>query len=179
MVKLIVFSGIPASGKTTISERLAKENNYIRISMDEGNYVKHDDMIDDIVGHLKDGRSVVADSLYDSAQHRVNLLDRVQSIECECICIVMNTPLEECIRRNNTRKNPLPSGLIQCISEHYETPSLDEGWNNIVNIDMKQMLPNCTNMNTARLVNIFMGRNVVNIKKKTILEEGENNEEKY
>lgn len=144
MIKLIVFSGVPGSGKTTLSKRLSEENNYVRISMDEGNYARHDDMIDDIVRHLKDGRSVVVDSLYDCEQHRTNLLDSLHFIDCDCICVVMNTPLEECIRRNNTRKNPLPSGLIQCISEHYENPSFGEGWNNIVNVEVKPMFPNCT-----------------------------------
>lgn len=131
MLKLIVFSGIPASGKTTLSKQLAEENNYIRISMDEGGYLRHSDMIDIIVENLKKGKSVVADSVYDLRIHRENLLNAVKDIECECICMVMGTPLDECIRRNKIRTNPIPTMMIECIHRHYEQPTMDEGWDEI------------------------------------------------
>ena len=132
MVKLIVFSGIPGSGKTTLSKQLAEENNYVRISMDEGGYLRHSDMIEIIKDNLEKGKTVVADSIYDLRIHRENLLNAVKDIECEFICMVMETPLEECIRRNKGRENPLPTMMIECIHRHYEIPSLDEGWDEIL-----------------------------------------------
>lgn len=132
MTKLIVFSGIPASGKTTLSKQLAEENNYVRISMDEGGYLRHNDMIEVIKDNLEKGKTVVADSVYDLSIHRTNLLDAVKDIECERICMVMETPLDECIRRNQGREKPLPTMMIECIHRHYEKPSLSEGWDYIL-----------------------------------------------
>ena len=136
-MKLIIFCGIPGSGKTTISKQMSEENNYVRISMDEEKYIRHTEMIEPIVNYLKSGKSVIADSLYDLREHRERLLDAVKDVECERICIVIDTPLEESIRRNNTRPEPLPRGLIECIYEHFEHPSMDEGWDEIVHIDNK------------------------------------------
>ena len=44
----------------------------------------------------------------------------------------MNTPFEECVRRNALRKNPLPFSILQSFNRELEHPTLDEGWDEIL-----------------------------------------------
>lgn len=132
MQTLYVMCGIPGSGKSTLSKKLANEQNLVRLSLDEMGYVRQHKLIPHIVDALKEGKSVVADSLYTKEKWRTELLKAVKPIGCRCVLLHMSTPLDECIRRNAGRENTLPDFVIEDIYNSIEPPTLDEGWDEII-----------------------------------------------
>lgn len=131
MINLIVFSGSPASGKTTLSKNIAEEQNAIRLSFDEMHCLQHKELIPYVVKALQDGENVVVDSVYTKIVWRKLILEAIKDIDCKRILIYMDTPLEECIRRNSQRPNPLPDFMVRDIYNSIELPTLDEGWDEI------------------------------------------------
>jgi tRNA uridine 5-carbamoylmethylation protein Kti12 len=128
---LIIFCGSPASGKTTLSKKITKEQNAIRLSFDELGCFQHKELIPLIIQALQSNNSVVVDALFTRISQRKLILDATKDINCRHILIHMNTPLEECIRRNAQRPNPLPDFMVRDIYNSIELPTLDEGWDEI------------------------------------------------
>jgi tRNA uridine 5-carbamoylmethylation protein Kti12 len=131
---IIVLCGIPGSGKTTLSKKIAEEQNAVRFSFDEMGCLQHKELIQPIIESLKSGKSVVVDALYAEKQRRTDLLSAVADIDCKKILVVMSTPLEECLRRNANREMRLPDFVVISIHQDYELPTLDEGWDKIITI---------------------------------------------
>lgn len=124
--------GSPASGKSTLSKQIANEQSLVRLSLDEMGYIRQHKLIPHVIDALKEGKSVIADSLYTKEKWRTELLQAVKPIECRCILLRMSTPLDECIRRNRGRDGALPDFVIEDIYNSIEPPTLDEGWDEIL-----------------------------------------------
>lgn len=124
--------GSPGSGKSTLSKQIANEQNLVRLSLDEMGYIRQHKLIPHVVDALKEGKSVVADSLYTKKQWRTELLQAVENLGCRCVLLRMDTPLDECIRRNRGRDGALPDFVIEDIYNSIELPTLDEGWDEIL-----------------------------------------------
>lgn len=131
---LIICCGIPASGKTTLSNKIAEQYNAVRYSFDEMCCIKHTDLFPHIFKSLENGNDVVVDSVYAFKKIRMNLLEFVQHFDCKKIIIYMTTPLDECIKRNIQRPHPLPQYIIEESYRHFQLPTLDEGWDEIIYI---------------------------------------------
>ena len=134
MKTLYVMCGIPASGKSTLSKKIASDYGITRFSLDEMGYIRQHRIIPYIIDALENGDSVVADSLYTIKEWRKELLEAVKEIECKRILVYMDIPLNVCIQRNRNRDNPLPDYCIENEFEHFENPSLDEGWDKIIHV---------------------------------------------
>ena len=132
MQTLYVMCGVPASGKSTLSKKIANEQNLVRFSLDEMGYIRQHKLIPHVVDALKEGKSVIADSLYTKEKWRTELLQAVKFIGCRSVLLRMSTPLDECIRRNAGRENALPDFVIEDIYNSIEPPSLEEGWDEII-----------------------------------------------
>ena len=89
-------------------------------------------MCAEIAEELRSGKSVVCDDLHTKKVWRQNLLNAVSGIGCRKVLVVMTTPLDECLRRNNNRKARLPDAMIHIINREYEHPTPEEGWDEIV-----------------------------------------------
>ena len=140
---LYVLCGIPASGKTTLSEELA-----VKIS---AKIHRYDDMpnanrrgqhgkvfrdfCEGVKNDLLDGKTVIADGTHITKRSREILLSYVKDVECKKTLVAMNTPLEVCIERNRNRKPRRSDICIVANHKAYETPSLDEGWDDILTAD--------------------------------------------
>lgn len=137
---LIVLCGIPGSGKTTLSEQIANEQDVVLHCFDkrQGAFSPTKapsvrlQMCEDIAEDLRNGNSVVCDDLHTQSVWRENLLNAVAGTDCRKALIVMTTPLDECLRRNANRKCRLPDAMIHSINGAYEPPTLEEGWDEIV-----------------------------------------------
>lgn len=137
---LYVLCGIPGSGKTTYAQRLANELGATLYSYDEqpdanrlGKLVSsHMEMWRHITNDLRNGKVVVCDDINTTKRQRLEVLSAFNNIECKKVLIVMNTPLNVCIERNENRPNRLPKCTITAINKTYEAPSLDEGWDQII-----------------------------------------------
>lgn len=128
---LIIFCGSPASGKTTLSKMISEERNVVRLSFDEMGYLQHKELIRPIIDALKNTENVVVDAVFTRISQRKLILDATKDIDCKRILIYMDTPLEECLRRNAQRPNPLPDFMVRDIYNSIELPTLDEGWDDI------------------------------------------------
>lgn len=89
-------------------------------------------MCEDIAEDLRKGNAVVCDDLHTLKRWRLDLLKAVSGIECRKVLVVMDTPVDECLRRNAKRSFHLPDTVIHHLSKSYEAPTLDEGWDEIV-----------------------------------------------
>lgn len=130
-MKLLIFSGPPGSGKTKLSKEIAAKQNMLRFSFDEEYCFQHKELVPLVVEALHNGRSVVVDSVYAERRHRTDLLSAIADIPCYKTLIYMATPIDECVRRNAQRINPLPEFIVRDIYNSFESPNLDEGWDEI------------------------------------------------
>ena len=138
---LIVFCGIPASGKTTTSQEASKQYHAKLYCFDEykiearklSGKTSHERMYSEIIQDLLAGHDVILDDLHTRLEWRQDLLDAIQEVPCKKILVVMTTPLEECVRRNSQRQDgKLSDSVIYHLYSRYQPPSLEEGWDDIL-----------------------------------------------
>lgn len=151
MTKFVLTIGLPGSGKTTYSKKYAGENGFDYISSDEIRYDRFTDEFGDneeqseiwrearlrIAQSLKEGKSVLLDSTMTHSKSRVNLIRFAKSIDenVEIIAMHFNTPLEVCLERNSKREKPVPSEVVEGMFKKYQTPSENEGFTEIIELD--------------------------------------------
>jgi predicted kinase len=143
MIKLYVMCGVAGAGKTTYSKKLAKKQNLVRYSFDEMKCIRYGEITPLVIGSLKSGNNVVVDALYEKEKTRKELLSATEGIDCKRVLVFMDTPFEECVRRNAQRPKPLPTFVIKCLHETLECPTLNEGWDEIITIKASSGCPFC------------------------------------
>lgn len=137
---IYVLCGIPASGKSTLAKYLSKEKNAILYSYDDleganttpeiSNAVMKQ-MFENIKYDLSNGKNVICDVLMITKKQRLRLLDYLNDVCCEKICIVLQTSLEECLVRNTNRNRTVPDFVLIHSHNIFEYPSYNEGWNEL------------------------------------------------
>lgn len=143
---IICFCGAAGSGKTTAAQKLSKQKNFILYSYDEFKrgskaqelkYMRAR-MYRSIISELQKNNKVIIDDLNVTKKQRMTVLKALEAIPCEKILIVINTSLEECLYRNRKRSLPakLPDNIIIDIYNLYEPPTLDEGWDKIIYMEV-------------------------------------------
>lgn len=143
MTKFIMLVGLPASGKSTYAEKL-KEKGYHIHSSDKireeltGDVNSQDKNIDvfaelhkRVKNDLQNGISCVYDATNMSRKRRVSFLNDIKNIECEKICILFLTPIEECKRRNQERERKVPEGVFDKMLKSFWVPMEYEGWDRV------------------------------------------------
>ena len=134
-----VLCGVQGSGKTTIARKLEVED-IKRFSFDEldgaetfenGALLKTQ-MHNDAISALKTGADVVLDAAYTTISQRKEVLSDLSGADCRKVLIVMITPYAECLRRNAMRENPIPEHMIVMCKKLYRSPTLSEGWDEII-----------------------------------------------
>lgn len=137
---LYVVCGIPASGKTTLAKTLAEQHNANVHSIDDisGSWGTPDidgrfrrQWMENIKANLRNGKSVVCDSLALDSLSRKWILDQVSGFECKRILVVKVVPLEICLQRNARREARLPDFVLEQAARRLEPPTPDEGWDEI------------------------------------------------
>lgn len=150
---LYFMVGISGSGKSTIAEEFSKTFNAEIFSSDTIRFELYgDENIQDnpqkvfqilhkrLKEALKKGKSVIYDATNLSMKRRVAFLKEIDSFNVrEKICIIVNTPFEECISRNEMRKRKVPYSVLKKQRVSFQCPYYYEGWDRIIisNYNMK------------------------------------------
>lgn len=142
--KLIMCVGLPCSGKSTMSQKLAIEYNAIVFSSDAlreelfGNVNEQSrdqelftELHKRIKNCLREGKNAIYDACNRNYRKRMTFLSELKNIPCEKICIVMATPYEECVRRSKIRERKVPGHVIKRMYMNWNTPYWHEGWDYI------------------------------------------------
>lgn len=109
--------GLPNAGKTTYSSRYAHV-----IHLDDCKKPKFDNCNKAV--SETDG-NVVVEGIYNTKYRRKALLEAVEGKNCRKVCVWLDTPREECEKRENRGRNVIRYALI-------EPPTYDEGWDEII-----------------------------------------------
>lgn len=142
--KLFYMVGLPASGKSTKAEELAKEYNANIHSSDamrselsgdinnqDINTLVFNTLHKRIKEDLRNGINCIYDATNISYKRRIAFLQELNKIPCEKICILMATPYEICLKNNVNRDRIVPESVIKKMYCHFNIPYLYEGWNDI------------------------------------------------
>lgn len=132
MQTLYVMCGIPGSGKSTLSRQLAEEHGLTRFSFDEMKCYTTRQFIRPVVTALQEGKSVVMDSTHLRVNGRKVILQAVADIPCRKVCVLMDTPFDECLRRNANREARIPDMMMDSTRRTLQPPTLSEGWDEII-----------------------------------------------
>lgn len=132
--KVILLKGLPASGKTTYAKELV-DKGYVRVNkddlrsmMDNGKWSKgnekrilrlRDQIIRDAVNS---GSNVVVDDTNFEDRHRDRIAALAEENGANFEVLFIDTPLEECISRNEKRANKVPLSVIVTMHNKYITP---------------------------------------------------------
>ena len=139
-----MMCGIVGSGKSTSAQKISDETGAIIFSSDElrkemfgdvNEQNKNDELFRELHKRIKEclksGNNAIYDATNISSKRRCSFVQELNKIECEKRCIVIATPIKECIARNNSRERKVPEEVINNMHYHWETPYLFEGWDNI------------------------------------------------
>lgn len=138
--KVLILKGLPASGKSTFAlELVKKERNWKRINKDDlramldgGKWSRgnekfiNDTKISFMCHALQKGLNVIIDDTNFSEDHEKRIRETVSTLSYGPIEVevkIFDTPLDECIRRDAARPNPVGAGIIKDMWKRYLKPA--------------------------------------------------------
>lgn len=113
---LTLICGLPNAGKTTYSQQFEKV-----IHADD---VKRHRTLCEMISKMDD---VTVEGLYIVSHMRKELLKAYKGEKK--VCIFLNTPLEECLRREDRHRSLM---LIKNCAMVLEPPTVSEGWDEVI-----------------------------------------------
>lgn len=136
-MKLLLLRGLPASGKTTFAKELARnDGNWVRVNKDDlrnmlhgGRWSgKHERRIVQLERQLvekalKDGKNVVIDDTNFNSIHEKQYREIAKQYNADFEIKEFDTPLEECIKRDNARPNGVGETVIRKMYNQYLKPA--------------------------------------------------------
>ena len=141
MPEIIMFVGLPASGKSTYAETLRKDG-YRIFSSDawrekNGNKSARtvfSAIIKDIKKNVRKGYNCVLDATNLRADNRIGAIIDLEETGADIRCIVFNTPADICKKRNRVRENDhgVTDEVIDNMLSTYEIPRRCEGFSSIM-----------------------------------------------
>ena len=146
-IECFLLVGLPASGKSTFSKRLAASKNAVIISTDsirkmlykdeskQGDWKEIERVLhDSIFQSISKGQSVIIDATHTVREHRkilINLSNRIN-----WTCYFLNTDKQTCIKRNLERARTVPKHVIESMANQLELtpPKKLEGFKKLYEI---------------------------------------------
>ena len=144
MSTLYFMVGLVASGKSTWAESNKEKLNAVIHSSDAireefGNI--NDQSKNELVFNtlhkrvkedLMNGKNVIYDSTGLKRKNRLHLISNIlKDVPCEKVCVLFATPYEICQKNNAARDRKVPEHVLERMIKNFETPCLQEGWDNI------------------------------------------------
>lgn len=118
---MTVICGLPNAGKTTYSKRYVKVIHYDDIPLITPKRYEY------INEHIED--DICIEGVFGEKQRRIDIVNTCKGKCIKAVCIWLNTPKEECLKRENRGR---PHGIVKLHSNIFEPPTLDEGWDEII-----------------------------------------------
>jgi predicted kinase len=134
--------GLPGSGKSTYIEKYCENctvhsSDTIReeLSGDVNNQNINAQVFETLHKRIKAdliaGKNTVYDATNISWKRRKAFLQELSSIDCWKDCILMATPFELCVERNDLRERKVPYFVIERMYKNFDIPWYNEGWDTI------------------------------------------------
>ena len=135
--KLLCLKGLPGSGKSTYAKELESKG-WARVNKDDirkeffPDYTFKDEkevvyMEDaEIIAELREGNNVVVDDTNFAPKHQQRLEKIAKEEDADFEVLFIDTPLEECIKRNRKRANNVPMEAILNMYRKYIAPYREE-----------------------------------------------------
>ncbi|MBQ6559274.1 MAG: ATP-binding protein [Erysipelotrichaceae bacterium] len=140
MAKLFMMVGVPASGKSYVSKKIANRENAViyssdivrkKLSMDPSSDTQNirlfDIMYDMIREELKNGNNVVLDSTNTYRKYRKPFLQSLTE-ETEVTGILLMRQIEKCLKANHNREGSIDESVIRMMYEDYDIPLYEDGF---------------------------------------------------
>ena len=153
MTKLFLMIGLPASGKSTLAEQIAKSEDAEIVSSDNIRKELYGDeniqgdnnkvfriLQERIINGLKNNKNMIYDATNISYKTRMAFLQRLNKLEVEKIAIMVATPYEDCLIRNAQRERKVPEEVIKRMYYNFYVPQYFEGFDDI-QIIHNELLP--------------------------------------
>ena len=145
---LIVLGGLPASGKSTYAEMLVESGIFQRVCPDlirkafygDENIQGDGKRVFETAFHdMKEygclSENVVFDATNINADRRKKLVQEMRPYFDIIIFKWITTPASVCYERNFYRDRQVPSNIIKRMSDNFEEPTMEEGWDYIEKIE--------------------------------------------
>ena len=117
---MILIIGHPNAGKTTYA---AQFDNVLHLDdFPRSKFLNCNEAV-----RQSDG-NVVVEGIYNFRCRRERLLEAVKGKNVKNVCIWLDTPVDECLRRETRGRDE------RTINDYIEPPTLDEGWDEIIRI---------------------------------------------
>ncbi|WP_343680351.1 AAA family ATPase [Chryseobacterium arthrosphaerae] len=130
-MEMIIFTGIPASGKSSLYKELFF-NSHIRISMDLLNTRNKEDKL---LQYCFDTQSkMVIDNTNVSRENRRRYIQLAIQNKYSIIGYYFESDIRDCLERNKNRKDSINETGIKAKYKELELPSLEEGFDQIVKV---------------------------------------------
>ena len=158
--KLLCLKGLPASGKSTYAKELESKG-WGRTNKDDirklnfPNYEFKDEKkviaIENgmIKAHLSAGRNVVVDNTHFNPKHQQRLEAIAKEFNADFEVLFIDTPLEECIKRNRKRTDSVPMEVILNMYNKYIAPYKEK------HVEYDDTLDEAISINFWRLIEAF------------------------
>lgn len=138
MSKIIMMKGLPGSGKTTIAKEMYTENTVrvnkddIRMMMGTAWSKSNENIVllarDSIIGGaLEQGKDVVVDDTNFAPKHEERLRVLAEQFGADVVVHHVDTPVEECIKRDKLRQNPVGEDVIMNMYRQFIVPPTPTG----------------------------------------------------
>ena len=129
MPAMVIMMGIQGSGKSTFCAKNFSE--YTRINLDTLRTRKKEN--DALRLAINRKENIVIDNTNPTVSDRKKYIEAGKASQYEIIGCFMQSRLQECIERNDSRqgKEKIPSIAIACTSNKLEMPGYEEGFDEL------------------------------------------------
>ncbi|MBR5687023.1 MAG: AAA family ATPase [Prevotella sp.] len=125
----IIFMGIQASGKTTFYRQMLSDGNYTHISLDILHTRNKENL--ELMKCLDEGKSFVIDNTNPEIADRMIYIQKAKEYGYQVIGLFFQSIVKDCVLRNESRGDKVPSKAIACTSNKLEMPSKAEGFDEL------------------------------------------------
>ena len=145
--EIILFVGMPTSGKTTFAESYLTPRGYIRVGRDVNKTNGKCLSVGKEV--LEEGKSVVYDYVNASVDSRVAWIKLAKEFNVPIRCFYFDTQAELCYHLNDFREKfsngsekHVPKVAYNTYKKHFEAPTEEEGFSEVLSINFVREHPN-------------------------------------